>query len=755
LAGEAVTAVEISAEEEAADRRYRASMIPIRFGDDPPAGLVTVVVEVGERSDAERALRIARERLSLVLEGTGVAIYEWDVAGDTLRWSPDLGLLWGRERGWRPSGYGEFLATIHPADRAVLEASVEDAVHHGRPYELEFRVLWPEGPGRWMHTRTFVERDADGRPATLVGLVSDIHARRVRELASEFLSRASLALSRSLDVGVTLAQVAELAVPELAEWCAVQVVTPGGRLDTVAIAHVDPGKVELALELERRYPAALDAPTGAPAVVRTGRAELYPVITAAEVEAAAVDEEHLRLVRELRMQSAMVVPIVARDTPLGVISFVAGPGDPTYGTADLELAEELGRRVGLALDNARTHERLAEVQAVTDVALSHLERDDLVAELLRRVRDLLGGDFAVLLLLDAEGRNLRVRSAIGLEEEVTADVAVPLGRGVAGSIAARARPRVIDDLRQVDARSPYLRERARSLVGVPLMVEGRVLGVMHVSSERVRAFDADDVELLQLVAERAARAIAHAAIYEETRATAIALQRALLPERLPRIPGATVAARYLPGQRTLEVGGDWYDVLPLRDGRYALVVGDVMGRGVQAAAVMGQLRAALRAYLHSTAEPAAALAQLDALADDLEAVSFATLMIAAYDPAAGGFELASAGHPPPVARDAGGHARLVEGATGPPLGAGTPERRSHAGVLPPGGMLAGYTDGLLEVRGEDIDARLELLRATVASAPDDADAAAEHLLRTMLGEPGAAGDDTALLLLRRAGADES
>jgi len=748
LDGEEMAGLRIATQEAGEDRTFRGSFLPIRFGDAPPIGAVAVVVEVGEHGHSDRALRLARERLSLVLEGTGVGIFEWDPATGALRWSSGLGLLWGRERGWQPGSYEALLETIHSEDREDLDAHVRSSLRDGRPYEVEFRVLWPEGPCRWLHARMFVEPGDDGRPARLIGLVSDIHARRLRELATEFLSRAGLELSRSLDVRVTLERVAALAVPELAEWCAVQVAGTDGRLETVAVAHSDPEKVAFARDLERRYPPPQEAPTGAAAVVRTGRAELYPVIPEEEIEAGAVDAEHLRLIRELRMQSAMVVPIVARDTPLGAITFVAGAGGPTYGTDDLELAEELGRRVGLVLDNARAHERLAQLQSVTDVALAHLERRDLLDELLRRIRTLLAGDFAVILLLEPGGETLRVEAALGLEEEQLEGVRIRVGRGVAGTIAAEARPRIFSDLRDVDAQSGYLRERAVSVVGVPLLLDGEVLGVLHVSSARPRVFTEADVELMQLVAERAARALAHARLYEEARSTAIELQRALMPGKLPEIPGATVAARYLPGQASLEVGGDWYDVLRLPNGRYGLVVGDVVGRGVRAAAVMGQLRAALRAYLHSTPDPVAALGQLDALVEDIKAVSFATLLIATYDPGTGAFDLACAGHPPPVLRASDTRSHIVDVTIGTPLGVGRPQRAGYAGVLEPGGMLLGYTDGLLEVRGTDIDARLALLCATLAAAPDDAEAAADHVLDALLAEPGSP-DDVALLVVRR------
>jgi serine phosphatase RsbU (regulator of sigma subunit) len=165
---------------------------------------------------------------------------------------------------------------------------------------------------------------------------------------------------------------------------------------------------------------------------------------------------------------------------------------------------------------------------------------------------------------------------------------------------------------------------------------------------------------------------------------------------------------------------------------------------------MGRLRSAVRAYLHSERTPAAALARLDSLIESSDEVTFATLCLVAYSPASGAYQLASAGHLPPVLREAGADsARTLEAPLGPPLGTGTPPRGNCGGVLQPGEMLVVYTDGLLEIRGTDIGARLQLLCSSVAAAPDNAEAAAEHLLDAMLGSPRAARDDTALLVVRR------
>ena len=623
---------------------------------------------------------MTQDRLEVALEGTETGSFEWHVADDRLRWSANLAPLWGRERGWAPADYEEYLATIAPEDRPGMVAAVERVLREGGGFDLDFRVDGADGRRRWMHTRTHVLRGEDGTPSVLVGLVADATTRKRRELASAFLAEATLALSASLDPEATLRQVAESAVPTLADWCAVHVLAEGGAPRRLAVAHTEPHKEELVAELERRYPPDPDAATGVPAVLRTGRPELYPVVGDDLLAAAAVDDEHLGLLRRLALHSGLVVPIVAHGRVLGAMTFAYADSERTYGDEDLALAEELGRRAGTALENARLHDaerrardRLQRLQAVTDVGLTHLGLDELMPELLRRVRDLCDGDFAVLLLLDERGEALAVEAAVGLEEEVTTGVRIPVGRGVAGRIAARGRPEVIDDLHAREVISPYLRERGRSLVGVPLRDAGRVVGVLHVSSHEPGHFSAADVELLELVADRVTRAVSHARVYAATRDIALTLQRSLLPEALAVPEGYEAAARYLPGTAGVEVGGDWYDLFRLGDGRRAIVVGDVAGRGTGAAAAMGTLRAALRAHLHHAAAPADALMRVDALLADTSPGLYATAVVLVLDPASGELVAATAGHPPPLLRGPGG-CRAVRAAHGAAARRGPPAR---------------------------------------------------------------------------------
>ena len=236
---------------------------------------------------------------------------------------------------------------------------------------------------------------------------------------------------------------------------------------------------------------------------------------------------------------------------------------------------------------------------------------------------------------------------------------------------------------------------------------------------------------------------------ELQRQTALALQRALLPAGLPSSEELEVAVRYSAGGADTEVGGDWYDVVPLGAGRLAVVIGDVMGRGVHAAAVMGQLRTAVRTCAQLDLRPVEVIEVLDRLVDDLGPspldVHIATCVYAVFDPHTRDLQLASAGHLPPVVRDRDGDTRRLDVDVSAPLGLGDAPRQNRV-RLDPGSVLALYTDGLVDMRGSDLDAGLDALCRAVAGGPQDLEELADAVLARL--EAGGADDDVALLLLR-------
>ncbi len=227
------------------------------------------------------------------------------------------------------------------------------------------------------------------------------------------------------------------------------------------------------------------------------------------------------------------------------------------------------------------------------------------------------------------------------------------------------------------------------------------------------------------------------------------LQRSLLPAQLPEIPGVAMAARYVPATRGTLVGGDWYDVLPLPDGRVGVTIGDVVGHGLRAAGTMAQLRLSLRAYAVEDPSPARVVGRLDAFVRRLIPSEMATLVYAVLDPVAGGVTFCSAGHPAPIVVDVDGHAAFLEGPPAPPLGSGWHESQFAEGsaFLPPGATLILATDGLIERRGTSLHEGLARLKKEVGlRSSEPVDAMCQRLVDALLGEH--VDDDVAILALR-------
>ncbi len=289
----------------------------------------------------------------------------------------------------------------------------------------------------------------------------------------------------------------------------------------------------------------------------------------------------------------------------------------------------------------------------------------------------------------------------------------------------------------------------RSIVSVPLPgPDGPMGAVSFAYGESGRRYGPDDMVLAQELARRAAPAVEDALRFEQERATAEALQRSLLPERLPELPEVELAARYLPGSQELQIGGDWYDVVPLDNGRVLVAIGDVVGHGIRAAASMGKIRNALHFCARETPSPAAILQRLNDHFSGLDDGDMATLLVLVYDARHEQVRFSSAGHPPPLVQRPGQPPQYLPGGRGAPLCAWDrahyPELEAH---LPPGSLLLLYTDGLIERRGESLDDGLRRLTEALADGPEKLEDLADHLLARLLGD-AAPGDDIALLTVR-------
>ena len=397
------------------------------------------------------------------------------------------------------------------------------------------------------------------------------------------------------------------------------------------------------------------------------------------------------------------------------------------------------------VDPVSVEGRLRSFQSLTDAALSRLDDRDLLAELLDRTREILRADTAAVLLLDFSSGQLIATAAAGLEEEVRQGVRIPVGRGFAGQIAALHKPVILDRVDHTTVLNPILWAKGiQSMMGVPMVAGGKVIGVLHVGSLTHRKFTADDLELLQLAADRAAAAV-QSMTAQADRVAATALQHSLVPSALPAIAGAELAARYVPGTGAL--GGDWYDVFSLPSGELGVTVGDVAGSGLAAAVIMGRMRSALRAYALETTDPAEVLGKLDRKMQHFEPDALATVLYAVIEPGLGQMRVALAGHFPPVIARPGEAAVLADVPPGSMIGMGLRARRPVSTLpVPPGTLLCFYTDGLVERRGELIDDGLDRLCRAVTVQP--AEAACAAVMRALVGnEP--ARDDIAVLMVRR------
>jgi PAS domain S-box-containing protein len=413
-----------------------------------------------------------------------------------------------------------------------------------------------------------------------------------------------------------------------------------------------------------------------------------------------------------------------------------------------EEREALLREQAARAEAERVAEMVSGMQLLVDAALVNRTLDAILDDLTARVRGVLEADGVTIFLTNDLGA-LEVAASTERAEPGERQP-IEVGAGFAGGVAAAREPRLAQDPDPTDVMDPGIRRiEPDSLIGVPLLAEGEVTGVLVVAACAPRRFTQEDLALLRLAADRVALAIDHARVYEREHRIAETLQRSLLPERLPQLPGLAVAARYLPAATEAEVGGDWYDVIPIAGGGMGLVMGDVAGKGLAAASMVGRLRSALRAYALEGHEPARVVEQLNRLVwTEAEDSQMATLLYVCIDPADNTVSWVNAGHPPALLLKGEGTSEYLEGGRSVPLGVMPfPTFEEVSREIAPGGTVVLYTDGLIEVPGEHIDKGMGKLASVVGSAPSDPEELADEVLRQMVPGQGAS-DDVALLVLQ-------
>ncbi|MEU2424298.1 SpoIIE family protein phosphatase [Streptomyces sp. NPDC007851] len=519
---------------------------------------------------------------------------------------------------------------------------------------------------------------------------------------------------------------------------------------------------------------AMERMNGVPAGAHVGRTvrEVLPSLDADELEPAYLrvlrtgepvidepvvgrtpadpDEEHIWAVSVYRLEDAL-------GNVLGVATSVVDITEPYRAGVEAENARrrlaviaDASARIGTTLDLERTARELADV-AVPELA--DVASVNLLDTVVEGRRSTLGpAEPAVL-------RALAVRAGPGTDAARAAETPGTVARwapdrlitGCVRTGEAVVVPRVREaDLARI-ARSPegavlLARAGVHSYLAVPLIARGEVLGALDLRRTRRPApFDDDDLLLARELAARAAVQIDNARWYQNARTTALTLQRSLLPTH-PRVTtGLEVASRYQPAGATVEVGGDWFDVIPLEGGRTALVVGDVMGSGINAAATMGRLRTATTTLASLGLDPAVLLEHLDKTTSGLDH-SIATCVYAVHDPRLRQVRIANAGHLPPARVRPGRPPELLDLPTGVPLGVGGVPFATTTVDFEPGDELVLYTDGLVETRSHSLDERLAALLALLDAPARPLEETCDRLLRELHHPDN--HDDVALLIAR-------
>ncbi|MBF8187378.1 SpoIIE family protein phosphatase [Nonomuraea sp. K274] len=406
-------------------------------------------------------------------------------------------------------------------------------------------------------------------------------------------------------------------------------------------------------------------------------------------------------------------------------------------------AEEMRGRLTDQLGAAAL--RTARLQGATAMLAEALTVEQVVQVIIDVGRTALAADRSAVALLDTDRAALKLINGEGIPEASgAAGEEIPLSHSSVMTMAVNSRRPVFAE--STDSLKAQLLEAGgdeevlanylassdeRAWVGLPLLAAGRALGALRFSFTRPQKISQEDGVFLEALAGQCALAVERATLFEREHRTAETLQRSLLPDRLPVVKGLVLAQRFRSGSRHVQVGGDWYDAFVLQDGRVAAVVGDVMGKGVKAAAGMGRIRNAMRALALTNPPPAAVLTGLDRVFEATEEEEqVTTLAYMVVEPVTGEGTLALAGHPPPVLVSPQGTAILCDAEPGTPLGWPT-SRRQFRFVVPPGHTAVLYSDGLVENRKRGLDAGLAEICSVVTEAPPEV-VSSPHMLLDFL-----------------------
>lgn len=735
---------------------------------------VGVSIDVTDKRIAEDALREANDRLQetvarldtlLANAPLGFAFYDRDTRFVGL--NQPLAEINGMEI---DAHLGRRVAEVLPGVGPTVETMLRAVLESGAPIsDIEISGQTPAQPGVERHwlASYYPVAGPDGEIAGLGAIVVEITEHKRQERVARLSGAVSELLAANPDLTELLQQAASIMVPELGDSCGIYLLPRTGVARRFAIAHVDPEMAELLETADRRWPLDIERMLRMSPELRAGRPVLSKHVGRKLRDLFTQGAEQAEIAERLDVRSSIVAPLHVGDDVVGLLFLdYTGVSGRVYQEADVALAETLGDRlVGvlerayLTAEAARARGRLNLLAAVSElltVGLDTRARLDAVTDVVLPTF----GDACVAYLF-ADDHLAPVTCKVVGEgggglvpgpEVAAVNVHGP------GAVATAFRTREPVLMRDVpdDAGEPAHLLALRSLVVVPLMAQTEPIGVLMFGySTSERRYTREDLSLAREIAGRVAPAVEDAMQFERELATAEALQRSLLPDQLPVLQDADLATRYVPGGVGLKVGGDWYDAVPLRDGRVMLVIGDVVGHGVRAAASMGKLRNVLQYSALDGLEPAQVLTRLNAYFCALSDADMATLIVAEYDPAGQRIVYASAGHPPAMLRLPDGTVEALDLGRSMPLCASDQAQYQQAERdLPAGSTLVLYTDGLIERRGESLDVGLGRLAEQLRAAPAAVEDVADALLHDFLADDAPA-DDVALLCVRVRGPEDA
>lgn len=657
--------------------------------------------------------------------------------------------------------------------REIMQALTNDGSWEGR-----FEVRRKDGTPLTVHAVNSPLYDATGKLAGVVSLAIDA----TRENVERFLVECSAVLGSSLDYALNLSALAELTVPFLGDICFIDISDDNGGLHRMAAAHADPDKQALIDELGRRYPPDPSGPHPAVEALRSGATFYTAEVTDDLVRSLTLDDNHYRIVTELGFCSFMCVPLIARGRTLGATTVISCSPERRFGPDDVEVLSEVARRAAIALDNARLYDDQQRARAQAESSADRLLQLQTLATALSRavtveeVTKVMGA--IAMPHLGSYNRGLwLVNETTGTVDLVNGFdlwalepyTSISLDSQLPAAEVVRTRaPVLVGSVAERDERFPELRSVAGegSFAAVPLLAEERTLGVLALGFEGDHALDDSEIRFFTAVADQCAQALARALLYDRERDERDraerdrrriqelnkALQTSLLPPTLPDIPGVELDARYHPALAGLEVGGDFYDVFDT-GGDWAVVIGDVCGKGPEAAAVTAIARWTIRSVAMDIRQPTQVLRKVNEalMHQDLDD-RFCTIAYARVVPTSQGVRVSvcRGGHPAPLVLRAKGGIETF-GAAGSLIGI-LPDVRlwEETTQLHTDDALVFYTDGVTEARQGREQFGEERLRKTLdgcrgQSAAKIADAIESAVLEFAGPEPS---DDIAILVLR-------